>query len=305
MMIKKPLGDLRRFNRDCMTFGLIAFATIISIPNDLRACACCSFAAQRATYDSSIEDFNALLSQLEFARYANVADSACGLECVKGIKDPVGSYKVEIEATERQIRIQLANSASGTGTLSILMPDSVTSTQLDPTPGSRVGGLGPQLYHEARIETTVTGTGTFGQIGPERFAAAEFILQGSGRSCVGAEHFSHWQLKVSGTGIDFSLYGAVRLRGSSTIQSPTSTSHLNRRFRVVGVSPPDFLTLRGEPPLFVSDVSKIRVVTRIPSNASNVFSDGFWQEVGESRWIKVRYKGHVGWLNASFLSPVD
>jgi len=75
-------------------------------------------------------------------------------------------------------------------------------------------------------------------------------------------------------------------------------------YRVVGVAPADALNIR-ERPENQGEISKARIIGRIPSNAAGVLGSGATQRIGKARWYEVRYRDLRGWVNGRFLAPLS
>ena len=66
-----------------------------------------------------------------------------------------------------------------------------------------------QLYSELRLAGEVTGSGDFAGAGPME---ATLIFAGRGNMCFQAAGLTHWVLDVSGEGVSYRLFGALRAR---------------------------------------------------------------------------------------------
>ncbi|HXF53769.1 MAG TPA: SH3 domain-containing protein [Hyphomicrobiaceae bacterium] len=75
-------------------------------------------------------------------------------------------------------------------------------------------------------------------------------------------------------------------------------------YRVIGVAPPDALNIR-ERPASQDEISKARIIGRIPSNAAGVLGSGATRKIGKARWYEVRYGDLRGWVNGRFLAPLS
>ncbi len=183
--------------------GCIALAML---PQSAFACACCAERGERFLYKSELGHWE--LSEMAAVRAASPAQlfvSACDLECVSGISNPLYEYGVEVAVSEAGVDFDLSDEAGRfRGTLSFDLPAEYTYFGVDPEPGKSEGE--PLLFTEIRFKGDVYGSGDFAGT---KAVEAELIYSGFGNMCIGPGNFANWSLNVVGDGNEYRLFGAL------------------------------------------------------------------------------------------------
>lgn len=178
------------------------FILCLLMPVQALACACCAERGTRETHLLSLEAFE----QSEFARLqadseAWVFQTACGLECVKGIETPQDSYDVTLGFSPGQVVFDMGTH----GALVFEMPGTYLRSDVDTSPSATASA--PAVYTELRMVGVVTGSQDFAGVGPNQ---AVLVLSGFGNMCLSADSLRHWSLEVRDEEIAFQLFGALQ-----------------------------------------------------------------------------------------------
>ena len=169
------------------------------------ACACCAEPGARFFYElemvpGDIEE----LARLRQAGPARLYMDACGDECVQGISEISERYAADFSITNGVLRITVAEPV---GTIRMVLPDHFTQLGVDTDP------LGPGyqriLYNEFTYQGQVSADGIFA--GADQ-AKAELVLAGNANMCWSVGNYSHWILQVRDAGVDFQLFGGLRVQ---------------------------------------------------------------------------------------------
>lgn len=76
--------------------------------------------------------------------------------------------------------------------------------------------------------------------------------------------------------------------------------HAFETYQIVGIAPPDQLTIREEP-VDGGKVSNWKGLGTIPAGATGVLGTGRSKLIGTQRWLEVSFAGTRGWVNAKFV----
>ena len=133
---------------------------------------------------------------------AHVFMTACGNDCVTGIKTPEESYDLRSVSEDRVLHLSLSG-VENSGTLSLALPLTYRLFKVDTAPEPR---LMASLYTEFRIGVVVNGTGAFQT---ERPTLGELVLSGISNHCMLLDQASHWTLSVESGETGFRLYGPL------------------------------------------------------------------------------------------------
>jgi hypothetical protein len=187
--------------------GLVLACMLALGSLEAQACACCTNPGQRYT---GIEKLDARrrerLSELRFNAAATLYTGERDTGDIKGIAAPASNYEMHVVQEARRWVFDFRDKNGRTGTLTLVLPDSISIFEVDPRLDAREGGTGPSLYKEWILTDKVAGTGIFAA-GVRSNTRASLILHGQGNSCTGPEQFGHWTLEVKGPNADFSLIG--------------------------------------------------------------------------------------------------
>lgn len=185
--------------------SLIAFLAFSSTP--ALGCACCAETGARNIYTEDLDGFmRETLSRLTAVGKAHVYTSACGLDCVDGIRDPQTSYSLTLDSGTDHWRMIFGPRTSPVGELTFLLPQTALSFAVDTEIDTET--YGSILYKELRLDVQIKGTGVFAEsVTPE--IPAQLILSGRGNLCVAETDFSRWRLDVRGEKASFTMFGQL------------------------------------------------------------------------------------------------
>jgi hypothetical protein len=170
-------------------------------------CACCSNTASRYV---EVEPLSAQranqIEQMNFAKTAKLATGEADA-AIKGVSDPATDYQLAVTRSKERIAFSFRDAKRRAGTLTLVMPKSVSIFEVDPRGGTKDEGLGPVLYKEWKLTADANGDGLFKGVAG-RGQKLTLILHGAGRGCTEASHFTDWTLLVHGKE-RLTLYGAL------------------------------------------------------------------------------------------------
>lgn len=180
--------------------GLVSLAPAL-LPGAALACACCADPGTRFEQDVARGNWEVEeIARLEPTSPARLYLTACGMECVVGIKDPKPAYPVTFEVTENGMTFALGD---GDGELTFPWPEDYTWFGAD----TALTGEGEvSLYTELRFRGSVAGTGNFAVEGATE---AELVLSGQGNRCITARSFDGWSLTVYDETAQYRLFGTL------------------------------------------------------------------------------------------------
>ncbi len=194
------------------TSSLLHCAAAISIAvftfsaTSAHACACCSDPGSYSLKTGKITEYEfSQLAGIEFEKEATLFMTDAGEDGVKGVSSIADTYAITAKFDKKKWVLKLRTEDGKTGTLTLTMPAKLTDFAVDIHDGQKSGGGGPLLYKEWRFEGAATGEGIF-QKGKARYS---LVFQGRGNNCDNGSDFGHWQLAITGKGIDFSLHGKL------------------------------------------------------------------------------------------------
>ena len=127
-------------------------------------------------------------------------------ESIKGIARSSGRYELHVAQEPNRWVFDFRDKAGGSGTLTLVLPATISIFEVDPRLGERPGGQGPTLYKEWKLTSNATGTGIFAP-GVGSGQRITLILQGHGNSCTSSSDFTHWSIMVSGPKAQYTLFG--------------------------------------------------------------------------------------------------
>ena len=183
----------------------LALHLLATIP--ALACACCSNTASRYV---EVEKLSARrtaeIDRMNFAKSAKLASGEADPE-LKGIVDPATDYQLAVARTNERMTFSFRDAKGRVGTLTLVMPKTISIFEVDPRGDARDQGLGPPLYKEWKLTADARGDGLFkGLAGKGQ--KLTLVLHGSGRGCTDASHFTDWTLFIHGKE-KLTLYGAL------------------------------------------------------------------------------------------------
>jgi len=169
------------------------------------ACACCSFVGQRSSY---VTKFNTQLEPFNFRSPAQLVLGERDDHPIPGMEAPVEDFMVTVARLKDRISFSFRDTKDRAGTLSLVRPQSIAIFEVDPR-DTVDHGLGPNLYKEWTITSTMAGDGIFRRsTGPNR--RITLVLHGRGNSCTDSSSFNYWTLQVHGRGTPaYTFYGEL------------------------------------------------------------------------------------------------
>lgn len=190
-------------------FLLAVLASLLLLPSQARACACCSNPGDyHIGFGRPSADELSLMRQVRFGGTAQLYLTEVDLEeSAKGLAHRAESYSLDGSLVGNAWKLTFRD-GNNSGTLSLPLPAKMLSYTADIRDGQTSAGGGPLLYKEWRFEGQVSGTGFFraGITAPTKYF---LVLQGRGNGCQSAEDFSHWRLKITGKKADYAFYGEL------------------------------------------------------------------------------------------------
>ena len=189
-------------------FLLVVLVSLLSLPNSVWACACCSNPGDYHIGFSKPSAYEiSLMQQVRFGGTAHLYLTEADLEeSAKGLAHRVESYSVTGSLVGNAWKLEFRD-GNKSGTLSLALPAKVLKHTADIRDGRTGDGGGPLLYKEWRFEGQARGTGIFrAGTGPTKYF---LVLQGRGNGCQSAEDFRHWRLEITGKGADYAFYGEL------------------------------------------------------------------------------------------------
>lgn len=171
------------------------------------ACACCSNTASRYVEVEPLSPPR--LNEIEQMNFAKAAKLSVGEAdaAIKGVSDPATDYQLVVTRTKERIAFSFRDAKRRAGTLTLVMPRSISIFEIDPRGGTKDEGLGPVLYKEWKLTAGAVGDGLFKGVAG-RGQKLTLVLHGAGRGCTEASHFTDWTLLVHGNET-LTLYGAL------------------------------------------------------------------------------------------------
>lgn len=179
----------------------ISTLMLLSLPQEVYACACCANAGEWSQTTQAISNFEFKeISSLRFGNSAKLYTTARGES--DGIASNSSKFGLSLTKKQRVWNFAFKDDKGKTGTLSITIPQRGVQFKTDLYDTKNTD---PLLYKELRLEGNVTGTGIFAQ-GMTRDAKYRLVLQGRGGSCFNAGDFKTWNLQVFGSKANFAFY---------------------------------------------------------------------------------------------------
>jgi hypothetical protein len=185
--------------------ALLALATW----NTALACACCANPGQRSVRTVPLDaDKRDEISQLRFARTAQLYTGEAEPEDVKGIATPSAQYDLNVAWENDRLVFALRDRRARVGTLSLARLRTISQFEVDPR-NDAGSGLGPVLYKEWTLTSPAAGSGVFSAgLGPGQ--ELSLILHGRGNSCTSIDQFKHWTLVMRGPKANYKLFGDLQ-----------------------------------------------------------------------------------------------
>ncbi len=173
------------------------------------ACACCTETAQRIVATTNLRPDK--LVQIEMMRFAKAAKLYSGVADneIRGVENPTTDYALAVAMQEDRMVFSFRDAKGRPGTLTLMLPQTISIFEVDPRGNEKDGGLGPSLYKEWTLTANASGDGLFhGVVGPGQ--RLHLIFHGRGLGCTEASHFTDWTLQIEGPLADkVTFYGAL------------------------------------------------------------------------------------------------
>jgi hypothetical protein len=187
---------------------LIPFLTLLALPKEVYACACCANAGEWSQISRKFDDYEFQeINRLQFSPTAKLYQTA-GDGSI-GIASDSTNYSLSLTKKQRTWNFLFKDKQGKIGTLSLNIPASGVTFKTDLYDKIQGGGGGPQLYKELRLEGKVTGNGIFAKgITPD--TKFRLVLQGRGGACMTAEDFKTWNLQIFGSRANYSFYSSLK-----------------------------------------------------------------------------------------------
>jgi hypothetical protein len=186
---------------------VVAIVAVHLLDSPALACACCSDTASRyvEVEPLSPQRLNAI-AQMNFAGAAKLATGEADA-AIKGVSEPATNYRLDVTRTKDRIAFSFRDAKSRAGTLTLVLPKTISIFEVDPRGDTKDQGLGPVLYKEWKLTADARGDGLFKGVAGKG-QKLTLVLHGSGRGCTEASHFTDWTLLVHGKE-KLTLYGAL------------------------------------------------------------------------------------------------
>ena len=200
----------------------VAFATLLLLPANALACACCAEHGTYSTWTGRPAGYDLeVIGGMKFAKSANLILTEAEFEAIKGLEslkadfsnekwsETIDQFDLVASFTKSVWTLNLATKSGKKGTLVLPLPAQLSKFKVDIHDGKPGGAGGPLLYKEFRFKGTVrSGSGMFGAgIAP---ATTYFLVfQGRGNGCDNPEDFSHWRLEISGRKAQYAFFRYV------------------------------------------------------------------------------------------------
>jgi hypothetical protein len=174
-----------------LAVALASAALTLACVQTALACACCTETAQRAVATVSLRpDKLVQIELMRFAKEAKLYSGAADNE-IRGVEEPTTDYDLAVAMQEDRMVFSFRDAKGRPGTLTLMLPQTISIFEVDPRGGEKDGGLGPSLYKEWTLTANAVGDGLFrGVVGPGQ--RLSLIFHGRGLGCTEASHFTDW-----------------------------------------------------------------------------------------------------------------
>jgi hypothetical protein len=172
------------------------------------ACACCTNPGQRYVENTKLQPFHrSVIDEIKFAKDVRLYLDERDLSDIKGIASPAENYSLVLTRQKDRLVFSFRDAKKNEGTLTLAISDAIAIFEVDTRDAEfKDQGLGPVLYKEWRLTAPFAGTGIF-KAGNGGYQRITLILQGRGRGCTDASHFTHWTISVYGPLGNYLFYG--------------------------------------------------------------------------------------------------
>lgn len=191
----------------------LLFAALFALAQagDALACACCTNPGQRYVENTKLDNYRrSVVDEIRFTKEAALFTGEADADSIKGIAQPSSKpYAFKVTPQKDRLVFSFRDETKNEGTLILVIPDAVAVFEVDTRDSEfKDQGLGPVLYKEWRLTAPFSGTGIF-KAGNGGYQRITLILQGRGRGCTDAGHFTHWTISVHGPLGNYLFYGEL------------------------------------------------------------------------------------------------
>jgi hypothetical protein len=189
-------------------FGLAAAALMLLVASQASACACCSHDGWRYVETEPLSARRT--ADIEQMRFAGAAKLMTGEAdpFIKGVADASESYKVAVRRQKDRMVFAFRDDKGRDGTLTLVMPKTISIFEVDPRGAEKDKRNGPTLYKEWKLTANAAGDGLFRAI-VHPGQKLTLILHGQGNSCTSPDQFTDWTLLVHGPTQGITLIGEL------------------------------------------------------------------------------------------------
>lgn len=203
-------GD--RFVRTRLQALLLSVAFFALAQTDIAsACACCTNPGQRYVENTKLDTYRrSVIDEVRFAKDAVLYTDERDLADIKGIANPsLQPYAFSVTQQKDRFVFSFRDGKKNEGTIALALSGAISVFEVDTRDEEHKDkGLGPLLYKEWRLTAPLVGTGSF-KAGNGGYQRITLILQGRGRGCTDAAHFTHWTISVHGPLGNYLFYGEL------------------------------------------------------------------------------------------------
>jgi hypothetical protein len=172
----------------------VTAALLLTGASPSQACACCTHSGWRSVGSDKLDGWKlAQIEQLQFAKSAKLALGEADPE-IKGIVSPSTEYDLTVSRAKGKLVFALRDPNGRAGTLSLVLPKTVSMFEVDTRDEDKEGGLGPLLYKEWKLTANAAGDGLFAA--EAKGQKITLVLHGRGRGCPDAGQFTAWTLML-------------------------------------------------------------------------------------------------------------
>lgn len=190
---------------------LLAVAFALAQTGQASACACCTNPGQRYVENTKLDTYRrSVIDEVRFTKEATLFTDERDFTDLKGIASPSAKpYAFSVAKQKDRLVFSFRDEKRNDGALTLAVPDAVAVFEVDSRDAEfKNRELGPALYKEWRLTTPFAGTGIF-KAGNGGYQRITLILQGRGRGCTEASHFTHWTISVHGPLGNYLFYGEL------------------------------------------------------------------------------------------------
>lgn len=188
---------------------LLAAIFALAQSSPALACACCTNSGQRYVENVKLDQYRrSVVTDVRFKKEAELYTGEGDAADLKGIANPSSKpYALNVTQHKDRFVFTFRDEKKNEGTLTLVLSDLISIFEVDTRDAEfRDQGLGPVLYKEWRLTAPFSGSGIF-KAGNGGYQRITLILQGRGRGCTDALHFTHWTISVYGPLGNYLFFG--------------------------------------------------------------------------------------------------